>query len=56
MAPGTPQGFILSPYKREVFEQIRPIYLFVCFLKIYLFIFLEWGEGREKEREKNINV
>ena len=26
------------------------------FLRFYLFISLEEGEGREKEREKNINV
>ena len=35
------------------------VYLYVCFLKIfYLFtyLFLDRGEGREKEREKNIHV
>ena len=31
--------------------------MFVCFLKIlFIYLFLEGGEGREKERERNINV
>ena len=32
---------------------VQPVFCFV--LKIFIFSFLERGEGREKEREKNIN-
>ena len=31
-------------------------WMLIIFLKNILFIFLERGEGREKERERNINV
>ena len=29
---------------------------FIDFLKDFIYLFLERGEGREKERERNINV
>ena len=53
MAPGTPQGFILSPYKREVFEQIRPIYLCLFFKNLFIYFFGVRGRQGEREGEKH---
>ena len=32
------------------------IFIFKYFLKDFIYLFLERGEGRETERERNINV
>ena len=33
-----------------------PVIFFLFFLKDFIYLFLDRGEGREKERERNINV
>ena len=37
-------------------ESFLTITLAICFSKDFMYLFLERGEGREKEREKNGNV
>ena len=34
----------------------RKMFLFACLLKDFIYLFLERGEGKEKERERNISV
>ena len=44
-------GYILMKLNLE-----RTFVIFLSFLKDFIYLFLDRGEGREKERERNINV
>ena len=48
----------LFSWEKLSLEKLSNFYLFLilCFFKDFIYLFLERGEGRETERERNINV
>ena len=51
---GLSSGYLLKILSKSRVLFLR--YLFTYFTRFYLLIFLERGERKEKERERNINV